>query len=192
MDDLVKQRLVGAIILALLALVLIPWLFGNPQDPRASIHASFTGTPVPLQRPESEREIVLSQRVESSESRTESQPTETPRRLLSPVKSTATAQPAQSKPSTQPSSKPKPKPTPSAQAWLLQLISYNNKKSADEFRARLRKDGLVAYREQVTVSGKTYFRVRLKVQGSKSQAKDLQQQLEKKYRIQAKLLPYSG
>lgn len=184
MDDLVKQRLVGAIILALCALVLIPWLFGDPQDPRASINASFAGTPIPVAQAGQDSDIAL---LPQSQNEKPVAATATPRRLLSPA---ATPKKAAIKP--QPKATPRPKPAAVDEAWLLQLISYNNKKSADEFRARLRKDGLVAYREQVTVSGKTYFRVRLKVKGSKSQAKALQARLEKKYRIQAKLLPFSG
>ena len=47
MDELVKQRLVGAVVLALIAVVLIPWMFGSPKDPRMTIQPSFAGTPVP-------------------------------------------------------------------------------------------------------------------------------------------------
>ena len=188
MDELVKQRLVGAVILAILAMVLIPWLFGDPKDPRETIHPSFSGTPVPLSPVGTQQDIVLLQNTPAPSLRPQS--TATPRRVLSPAQAQGNSKPAAS---LKPTAKPRP-PEPSAapQAWLIQLISYNNKKSADDFRARLRKDGLVAYREKVSISGKTYYRVRLKVQGSKSQAKDLQKRLENKYRIQAKLLPYAG
>lgn len=182
MDEQVKQRLVGAIILAVCGLLLIPWLFGDPKDPRASIHASFAGTPLPQQPADEQDEIVLNQSAATQRPTA----TATPRRFLSPAKT----------PSPRPSNTPAPQvttaPAPAAQAWLLQLISYNSKKSADDFRARLRKDGLVAYREEVTVSNKTYYRVRLKVQGNKSRALKLKQQLEDKYRIQARLLPYKN
>lgn len=189
MDEQVKQRLVGAIILALIGLVLIPWLFGDPKDPRATIHASFSGTPVPLQAGDAQSDIVLHKTPASAAP--QAQPSATPRRLLLPA-STPAPQTRTASSAAVASAKPRPTVAPAAQAWLLQLISYNNKKSADDFRARLRKDGLVAYREEVAIKGKSYFRVRLKVEGSKSQALELKQQLESKYRIQARLLPYKS
>lgn len=187
MDELVKQRLAGSIVLALIALILIPWLLSDPQDPRQSIRASFDGTPVPEPGPEARQdELVLIGQAQTPDPRSahsSAPPEATPRRLLNPAATPAATALANEEPS------PTPAPTPvSEQSWLLQLISYNNKKSADDFRARLSRDGFVAWREEVTVSGKTYYRVRMKVRGSKSQALSVKQRLESKYRIQASLL----
>ncbi|RZO86155.1 MAG: SPOR domain-containing protein [Oceanococcus sp.] len=178
MDELVKQRLVGAVVLALIAVVLIPWMFGSPKDPRMTIQPSFAGTPVPNVANQ-RNEVVLLEPQSTSVPRSEPEPT--PRRFLS--------EPA-------PRAMPSPQATPSAapaatasQSWLLQLASYSNRAAADDFRSRLSKDGYVSYREQVKVGAKTYYRVRLKVNGSKAQAEAVKTRIEKKYRLQAKLLP---
>lgn len=177
MDDLVKQRLVGAVVLALIALVLIPWMFGSPKDPRMTIQPSFSGTPVPHGAGSRSGEVALIEPAPSAE--TDAQPQPTPRRFLSePV--TAPPQPSASAPAVA---------SPPTQAWLLQLASYRERKAADDFRSRLSRDGYVSYREQVSVGGKTYYRVRMKVSGSKAQAESVMASIEKKYRLQAKLLP---
>ncbi len=177
MDDLVKQRLVGAVVLALIAVVLVPWMLGSPKDPRMTIQPSFSGTPVP-DTPANGDEITL---VNSEAAQTPpTAPEATPRRLLSdPV--------ARAMPSPKPAASAAP--TAKAESWLLQLASYSNRAAADDFRSRLSKDGYVSYREQVSVSGKTYYRVRLKVNGSKAQAETVKKTIENKYRLQAKLLP---
>lgn len=186
MDDLVKQRLVGAVVLALIALVLIPWMFGSPKDPRVTIQPSFSGTPVPAGA-DGDSEIAL---VRATPAPTAAA-TATPRRLLS--KPAAAAMPPAA-PAAEPATTAQDKPAatkvaPAGQAWLLQLASYSQRAAADDFRKRLSKDGYVSYREQVKINGKTYYRVRLKVNGSKSQAEAVMKTIENKYRLQAKLLP---
>ncbi len=185
MDDLVKQRLVGAVVLALIALVLIPWMFGSPKDPRVTIQPSFSGTPVPVGL-EGNAEIALVQAAPATE-HPATMPSATPRRFLSEPAAAAM-------PSTQPTRSPQAtaapvKNTQAGQGWLLQLASYGQRAAADDFRKRLSNDGYVSYREQVTINGKTYYRVRLKVNGSKAQAESVMKTLENKYRLQAKLLP---
>ena len=184
MDDLVKQRLVGAVVLALIALVLIPWMFGSPKDPRVTIQPSFSGTPVPALR-DDDSEVALLRATPAPTAAA----TATPRRLLS--KPAAAAMPP---PAAEPAATAKRQPNPrqgaqTEQAWLLQLASYSQRAAADDFRTRLSKDGYVSYREQVKISGKTYYRVRLKVTGSKGQAEAVMKTIENKYRLQAKLLP---
>lgn len=171
MDDMVKQRLVGASVLALAGAIVLPLLFGQPQDPRGSIRASFEGEPVSTRPPQR-------QTPEASE------------RALQDAGPAATRAPQQQVRSVTP--KPAALPTPAASAsprWILQLASYSDQASADDFRARLRKQGLSAYRESITVKGKTYFRVRMVLDMNESEAQALKRRLESAYKLQAQLLP---
>ncbi len=180
MDELIKQRIVGAGVLSVLAILLLPWLFGDPADPRSSIHASFSGTPVPVavESPTSTAAPVLltsaapqdPQAVRSSASGDGAEPSSTPKPVAR-RKDLATAAPEVESPA----------------RWILQLASYRSQKAADEFVARLTKDGHPAYRESISIQGKPYFRVRMALQEDSKQARQTKKKLEQKYRLQAQL-----
>lgn len=178
MDEMIKQRLVGAVVLALLAAILLPWLFGDPRDPRDSIQASFAGSPVPQPTPEPRPEPTLEPARQSAAA-----PTIAPRR---PARTPApTARPAPVEASTPP---PATAQAADSAHWVLQLVSYRQRKQADAFLERLRKDGHAAYYESVTIQGRTYYRVRLKLTDTRAGALLLKKKLEKTYRLQAQLL----
>ena len=50
MDESVKRRVTGAAVLALAAALLLPWLFGDPQNPRGEIRPSFSSPPLSTPR----------------------------------------------------------------------------------------------------------------------------------------------
>lgn len=199
MTDEIKQRLVGASVLAVCAAIVLPWLFGNPKDPRGSIQASFDGTPVPVALEAAEIVLVAPSPRVAPTTAPSPPPRQTP---AQPVAATPRPTPSPA-PTASPTPRPRaratvrPAPTPQVAAahatapatrrWILQLASYRNRSAADDFLKRLHKAGHQAYRESVTISGKTYYRVRLRVAGSKDVAQKLQRDIERKYRIQAQL-----
>ena len=171
MDEMVKQRLVGASVLALIGAIVLPMLFGQPQDPRGSIRASFDGEPVSTRAPQQPQPRAVAERSAGANLPAAAP---TPRAASEPVRSLP------------------PEPTAAASApprWILQLASYSDQASADDFRARLRKQGLSAYRESITVKGKTYFRVRMALDMDESEAQALKRRIESEYKLQAQLLP---
>ena len=178
MDDLVKRRLVGAVVLALLAAVLLPWMFGDPKDPRSSIQASFSGTPLPgsTPRPAATPTARAVARIT---------PEPRPREAVARPKPAARAIPD---PTATPRPTATPTPAPPASGWVLQLASYKRKPAAESFRQRLSKDGYQAYTQTVTIKGTEYYRVRMGLSMSRREAEQLQRKLEKRYRLQAQLL----
>lgn len=162
MDESVKRRVTGAAVLALAGALLLPWLFGNPQDPRAAIRPSFDSVALPTASPAPRASAIPA-------------PPATPR---APV-------------NTPPPATPTPVPSsavPQAR-WILQLASFSDASAAQAFLARLQKAGFVAYAEDGSHAGKTWHRVRLRVEGSEAEARRLQSELEKRYRLKAQLLP---
>lgn len=187
MNDELKQRLVGASVLALLGALLIPWLLGNPKDPRGSIQASFEGSPMPLKRPEatpmrvpvpsSSPVVALRAPVPVASSRPVPASQSTPRPVATPKPT----------PASKPGTLPRPVPTQAPSRWIVQLASYHQTAPADDFIQRLRKKGYQAYREPFNHRGKTFYRVRIRANGSKQDALKLQKTLEQKFGIQAQL-----
>jgi DedD protein len=173
MDEMIKQRLVGASVLAVIAAFLLPWLFGHPQDPSLSIQASFSGTPLPERGAD---EIVAPVALPSMKQTT-----------LAPSASALERAREAPKPSRPPAEAVKQTSGQADRQWVLQLASYREADAADAFLLKLRKDRYDAYRERVNVKGKTYYRVRLKLGGDRDSAQAKQKIIEKTYRVQAQL-----
>ncbi len=185
MDEMVRQRLAGALVLGGIAAIVLPLLFGSPKDPRSSIQASFSGTPVPapspIRPPSSTPSPVRESRPSSSAAPRKVLPEASPQRTAPPLPSVAP------RPVPTPEPTPEPTPRPPASGWVLQLASYRDPDAAEAFVARLRRDGYQAFRESAKIGDRSYHRVRLGLSMSREEAETLQRSLEKRYRLKAQL-----
>ncbi len=199
MDEMVKRRLAGALVLGSMAAITLPWLFGSPKDPRSSIQASFAGTPLPAPpasplaraRPTPEP----GPRTSPRDVRPAAALTPAPRPSAAPVARPTVA------PTPRPTLAPTPRPTlaptprpaapstpaPPASGWVLQLASYRDAQAAEAFIQRLRKDGYQAFSESAVIGGRSYHRVRMGLSMSREEAELLQRRLEQRYRLKAQL-----
>ncbi len=175
MDASHKNRVVGAIVLILLGLAVLPWMFGNPQDPTATIRSSFDGQPVRVTAPPVVRSVRMEDVAQAPE------PSPLPVVTSSPAPA-APRPPAVPVVSAAPQARPQASPAPVAQSgWILQLASFSKRANAHGFEQRLQADGYPVYLEQVNIGGRELFRVRLAGGDSESQARKLKAKLENAY-----------
>lgn len=207
MAELSKARWVGAGIYLAAALVLIPWLFSDPVDPRSTIRSRFES--------DSQQRVVRPQRTGIENGK---QSSAVPARSAFPVAKTSQAEPVatpKSKPTqtrvapshkqapVKPTSLPKKtdartsqNPTPSSKApttkgsapqWRIQLASYTQQASAERFVKTLRKDGFAPQVIGAQAKGRRVWRVSLEFAGNAAEVKKLQSQLDKRYKLKSAL-----
>ncbi len=188
MNEQVKQRLVGAVVLVSLAVIFIPMLLdgGNnssmprygsniPQQPDFDFEPLEIPlqpiTPIPAERPR-----VIDK----------AEPAEPPK--------TATSKPAQSEPATQtkpvasqPDSvaveAPKAAASGDSVAWVVQVGSFSQSDNALALRDKLRKNGFTAFVEKYRDTGKTSYRVRVGPELKRATAEKHLQQLQSKLKL---------
>ena len=73
-------------------------------------------------------------------------------------------------------------------AWALQLASFSDIKRADALLRDLRKKGYVCYREAVTISGKKHYRVRIGPELERSRLVAIKQKLQKELKLTGKIV----
>lgn len=116
MDDGLKQRLVGAIVLVALAVIFIPMIFDDaklePEDIRVTIPPRPAMPPVKITQPEPPA-----------------------------VRPQETVVAAEDAPSTGEAQLPQQLP----ESWVLQVASFKERENADALRDRLRKEDYKAY-----------------------------------------------
>lgn len=166
-----KQRLVGSAVFALLALILLPWMFSDPVDPRSTIRSRFAAEQAPL-RPAAA-----------------AQPEATAGPRTSPTIAAARPTPAVEARAAVDRASPSPAPVAPAPSrdWRLQLASYVSEAPARAFMAKLRKAGHSPHLETDRSGARTVYRVRLLFRAPQDEAQALQAALNREYRIQSVL-----
>ena len=168
MNEQVKQRLVGAVVLVSLAVIFIPMLLDGGDDSSMSRHGSnippkpdfdFEPLEIPLQpiEPVTEDRPRVIDKPEPPEAEppkpavtkpAQSKPVEAPK-----AATTTTATPA--------TSAAKPAFTGDPVAWVVQVGSFSQSSNALALRDKLRKNGFTAFVEKYRDKGKTSYRVRV-------------------------------
>ncbi|HEY9150521.1 MAG TPA: SPOR domain-containing protein [Gammaproteobacteria bacterium] len=184
MDNLVKQRVVGAVVLVALAVIFIPILLEGPDDdagPRSldlpqPIEEMREGRiepmePVLVVPPDPVTTVVIGEdgTATMAPDTTVAVP-EAPATEVAPESGAETPSPAAAAPQAdtapepQPDTAPQARDTPSAPAtagWVVQVGAFGQEANAIALRDRLRKAGYTAFVERVVVDAKTVYRVRV-------------------------------
>ena len=183
-----KQRIIGAIVLVALAVIFIPILLPGHRD----LGFSDTESHIPPKPDELEnlkvlelekplaapapREIVRTPIDERSRPapQTESEP---PVVVPKPVV-------ADKKPSKPPVEQDKKSDTaPAPKAWVVQVGSFSKRENAMRLRDQLRSKGYKTFVEQISAADKIFYRVRVGPVVSRSNALDLQKELQTKMKL---------
>ncbi len=193
MDVLLKQRLVGAIVLVALGVIFVPMILEGPnrtlvpemealpepQDPMIS--APLESFPAPDAIPvEPDTSIV-------------------PAEPKPAAVSEAPAEPAQ--PVTEPEPEPEPvvaepepenKPVKSEPlgSWVVQMGSFSSEQNALRLRDRLRNNGFVTQVEKARIDGKPRFRVRVGPFLERVDAEQSRKQIQNKLILKGRVLSY--
>ncbi|KPX48862.1 Sporulation related protein [Pseudomonas syringae pv. helianthi] len=168
LDNVFKQRMVGALVLIAVAVIFLPMLFTRedetrqvqveaPSAPQAPSASQVRVDPVPVPEPQA----LPQEPVPNDDDMSSSQPPSTP---IAPAPSVPAAPPVASAPASKPAAKPAPAPAPATAAvptkpaapagvdanglsisWSVQLASMSNRANADNLQKTLRTQGYNAY-----------------------------------------------
>ena len=143
MDDGLKKRLIGAAVLASLAVIFVPMLFEEPPARPPPL------PPLPSKPPTTDF---------ASEMLREEVPAVTPLAPRPPVEDEV----EQAAPPVSTAKPPAPEPRTGLTAWVVQAASLSSRENADKLVARLREAQLpTPDPELVDIKGKRYYRVRV-------------------------------
>ncbi len=175
MDEKLKQRLVGAAVLVALIVIFVPilvedkgMLATNPDSMKAP---SWPEQRLPTAAPHQDG---------------------FPNKLAIPD---LVKLPALEKPAAQPLEEPdQPSAVPVKRkrlsSWIVQAGSFSSKKNTDALVKKLRKKGLPAYYEAVTVEGKKLYRVRIGPDLERKTAERFIRKLKRDFKLTGKLQSY--
>jgi len=216
MDFVLKQRLVGAVVLVALAVIFIPMLLEGPDrnlvpemaplpEPQdQGISQPLERFPQPGEIPDEPGQSVLqtdTAAVTDSSSADADEEGNIPLALPEPEPEVAPAQP---KAAPQPVAEASRPPAPAQQSdtgaaaqpagplgnWIVQVGSFSSEQNALRLRDRIRKQGFATQVEKVVVSGKTHFRVRVGPYLERDEAEQDREKLTAKLDLKGRVLSY--
>lgn len=190
MNEKLKQRLVGAVVLASLAIIFIPMLLDGGERSGMPMFGSnipakpdyeFEPLDIPLQPvpPIAEERPVLIDKPEPP-----------------PQPTARTEEKAQSKPEP-PVAMPKPAPAaPIADsepsAWVVQVGSFSQSSNALALRDKLRGKGFTAFVEKLKAGGTTVYRVRIGPEIKRENAEKQLQRLQREMQLKGIVMGHTS
>ena len=197
MDRALKERIIGAAVLVLVVVLVVPVFLDGPPEEGAVVSERV---PLPGQADQETRTVVLD------------------RDRSSPVPATDSGEPAVTAPQSQPApvtaatqSEPEPEPDlpapqpapaqedtapqPAADSsstgmWAVQLGSFGNVDNARRLIDRLRDKGYPGYLQRQVEGDTTVFKVRVGPQVAKEEARSVRQRLIDDFDMKGMLLKY--
>lgn len=187
MDRALKERIIGAVVLVLFVVLVVPVFLDGPPEPSEIISERV---PLPGQEDQEIRTVVLDR------DRTEPVPVASAERPAAsepePARSAVAAgaesapepepQPARSAPAAEQDTTPPPAQAPAASAtgmWAVQLGSFGNEANAERLAADLRKQGFAAFLSRLQSDSGTLHRVRVGPQKDRESAEEMAARLAK-------------
>jgi DedD protein len=179
MDRALKERVIGAVVLVVFAVLIVPVFLDGPSGDSEVISQSVS---LPGQNDQGTRTqtVVLkrdrSQPVPQTVARDKQ---ETPAPVQAPAKSTANAPAKAAGTEEIKSTQPKPASTSLTGMWAVQMGSFSQKVNAERLVSDLRNDGFAAFLSQLNTSSGDLHRVRIGPQKDRASAESIAAQLGK-------------
>ena len=177
MDERLKRRLVGAVVLVSLAVIFLPMLLEERQGREVRIETSNIPAKPAVD--------------EGYRSKVRPLPDDEP--LIPPLsldeQDVAMTAPAET-PAAAPGREPAPEPRVGLSAWVVQVASLSNRDNAKRLVADLRKRGHAAFLEQVYVNGKNLFRIRVGPEVDRKRAERMVQEIHKQFKLKGQVIRY--
>ena len=178
-DRALKERVIGAVVLVLLAVLVVPIFLDGPSDDTELVSESVT---LPGQNDQERRQ----QTIVLNRDRSEPVPTSRPAATATPTpeperKSPPSHQPARESPAPKPA-EPTPEPASGSSEtgmWAVQLGSFSSKENAEKLAGSLRDQGYAAFLSQLQSNGNELHRVRIGPQKDRQSAEAVAAQLAK-------------
>ena len=177
MDERLKQRIIGAVVLIVAAVVFLPMLLSG-QDETVQVEVEVPEAPLldrepiapvePAELPPAPTVAAMPETLEPAPAEPVATPEPTP--VVEPAPEAVTAAP-----------EPAPEPAPAATGdWVIQLGSFSSAANAEGLSQTLRTQGYNAYTHAVTVQGNAITRVYVGPLASREAANRLRDELERK------------
>ena len=178
MNPHLKQRLVGATVLVILGIIILPMILDKP----ASLTSEPEVTNIEL-TPYKERQTARTEQAVQKEPKTippeviaRYEDSEKPQKQQAPESVPEKVKPTTTK---KPENKEEPAVTKGNSQWAVQVISLSSKENANRLVERFKSQNLPAYFENIESSkGKTIYRVRVGPFNSKQKTEKLKQKLD--------------
>ncbi len=210
MDFLLKQRLVGAIVLVALGVIFIPMLLEGPNRdlvPEMAPLPELTGERSSIEMSafpdagdvpaEADLAVVQTDIAEPLNQSVDAQPQTEELPVAELAEPVPEIQPLPVPPAVRPEpAKPEPtKPEPEKPSgplgnWVVQMGSFSSEQNALRLRDKLRKAGFVTQVEKVRVDAKSHYRVRVGPYLERAEADRDQASLEKQLNLKGRVLSY--
>ena len=202
MNELLKQRLVGAVVLIALAVIFVPMIFETPETGRGTLGNALPTQPEremrdriqPIELPPPPEPVPDVVQVEESVATAAIELVEESPPLPvvqdhepKPVKAEQPKQPERPR---QPEKLAPDSVKPSLSGWVVQVASVQNKDNALALKDRLRSLGFDSFVEQVKTSKGLLFRVRVGPELQRSNAEQLRADLAEKSALKGIVLQY--
>jgi DedD protein len=184
MDRALKERVIGAVVLVIIAVLIVPIFLDGRSGDAENVQESIT-LPGQTGAGIEQKTVVLQ--------RDREQPVPAPRKGDKPRNTTTTPQPAKvaekPKADTLSVAQPAPKtssvstaaaPQSSTGMWAVQLGSFSNQANAERLAADLRKEGYAAFLSQLKTDSGKLHRVRVGPQKDRAAAEAVARKLGKK------------
>jgi len=218
MELRLKQRLVGAAVLATVAVLVLPILLDGPPEPEQRV--VVTQVPVKPQQEFRSRIRPLDQEPPAPVAAARGAETEgrvsrsAPAPLALAAPPAANAEPPVAKPKPQPKPAPEPKPQPAPKpkpkpaaekqpapkappaarqvsgGWVIQMASFSSHENATKLRNQLRAKGHAAHVEHYDSPKGKRYRVRVGPELEKGRAETLRDRLHKEFKLRGLLVRY--
>ena len=210
MDNILKQRLIGALILVALGVVFWPIIFVEPEGPGGLPGARIPPPPAvdssPIEPPDTAGlrqapEVVAQReaRAEEAAALAEAEPAvvlpepepepEPEQAIVAESEQRAVAEPTRSTRKAAPES-----PQLDAQgipvAWLLQVVSLSNKSRAESIRDDLIADGHKAYVKPIKSADRTLYRVYIGPKFERAQLERIQGEIDRQLGVKSLVARY--
>jgi len=202
MDFLLKQRLVGAVVLVALGVIFIPMLLEGPNSelvPEMEPLPELTGQRSSMELgdfPDAgdvpvEADVAVVQAdiavPPNPGDELRSQPNETAEVEIAAPEPKVEPLPVPPKPATTPEPA---KPAGPLGNWVVQMGSFSSEQNALRLRDKLRKAGFVTQVEKVRVDAKSLYRVRVGPYLERAEADRDQAKLDKQLNLKGRVLSY--
>jgi DedD protein len=211
MEFLLKQRLVGAVVLVALGVIFIPMLLEGPShnlvpemgplpEPQdQSVGQPLERFPAAGEIPAEPELSVVQTNAAAEDQSMEEQPEPGDSEVLPQGQELPLALP-EPVPEPEPETTPEPVKQSTAETkpadpgvlghWVLQVGSFSSEQNALRLRDKLRKAEFATQVEQVRVGGKTHFRVRVGPYLDRAEAERDQKKLAKTFDLNGRVLSY--
>ncbi len=189
MNQPLKQRIIGAIVLISLAIIFIPALLDGSHKNVSPLKEHR----VPQKPNFYFEEIKLPASVDSGKAPShiidngkELSPSQNSKKII--AEKTAEVSQNVEKADLPPAKKEPSSTAPFA--WVVQIVSLTNATRALELRDKLKKQAFSAFVEETTKDGRKFYRVRVGPELKQEEAEKLQQKIKKKMKLEGRVMRY--